>query len=121
MAAASVFCAPSLGGESFGVILLEAMAAGTPVIASAIEGYVGVARGDDGQAPAALFHPAGDAVELAAQLRRVIGDPALRESLNEAGARRCREYSMDRLATAYEMIYEAIQPQPKQRWRGGLS
>ncbi|HBX79469.1 MAG TPA: alpha-(1-2)-phosphatidylinositol mannosyltransferase, partial [Acidimicrobiaceae bacterium] len=56
MAAATVFCAPSLGGESFGVILLEAMAARTAVVASDISGYVGVA-GPLGAEPAAALLP----------------------------------------------------------------
>ena len=60
MAEASVFCAPSLGGESFGVILLEAMAAGTPVVASDIPGYAKVAcgAGPDGTVPDAARGPA---------------------------------------------------------------
>src|SRR5690606_24835168 len=59
--AADVFCAPSLRGESFGIVLLEAMAAGTPVIASHIPGYANVARPDRD----ALLVPPGDAAALA--------------------------------------------------------
>ena len=61
---ADVFCAPSLGGESFGVVLLEAMAAGVPVVASDLTGYRAVARsGVD-----ALLVPPGDAAALAEAL-----------------------------------------------------
>src|SRR4051812_23683359 len=69
LAAADVLCAPSLGGESFGMVLTEAFAAGTPVVASDIPGYRGVVdHGGDG-----LLVPAGGALGLAGALR----DPAL--------------------------------------------
>ena len=58
---ADVLCAPSLHGESFGVILLEGMAAGTPVVASDLVGYRNVARPDQD----ALLVPPGDPVALA--------------------------------------------------------
>ena len=61
---ASVFCAPSLHGESFGVVLVEAMAAGTPVVASALDGYRNVAT--DGVD--AVLVPPGDPDALAAAL-----------------------------------------------------
>ena len=60
-----MFCAPSLHGESFGVVLIEAMAAGTPVVASALDGYRNVAT--DG-VDAVLVEP-GDADALAAGAR----------------------------------------------------
>ena len=66
--AADVFCAPSLSGESFGVVLIEAMAASTAVVASDLPGYANVARaGRD-----ALLVPPGDAAALAAALRLVL-------------------------------------------------
>ena len=65
---ASVVCAPSLHGESFGVVLIEAMAAGTPVVASALDGYRNVAT--DG-VDALLVEP-GNAPALAAALERVL-------------------------------------------------
>ena len=70
---ATVFCAPSLHGESFGVVLIEAMAAGTPVVASGIDGYRNVAT--DG-VDALLVEP-GDAGALAAAISSVLGDTAL--------------------------------------------
>ncbi|MFZ4519870.1 MAG: glycosyltransferase family 4 protein, partial [Microthrixaceae bacterium] len=80
LAGATVFCAPSLGGESFGIILLEAMAAGTPVVASAIEGYakVATAPGPDGvspAAPAAVLVEPDDPSALGAALADLLGDP----------------------------------------------
>jgi len=100
--AATVLCAPSLHGESFGVVLLEGMAAGTPVVASAIEGYRNVARADRD----ALLVPPGDVGALQQALRRVLDDPALRERLVVEGRARAEEFSMARLAERYLELYE---------------
>jgi phosphatidylinositol alpha-mannosyltransferase len=80
--AADVLCAPSLRCESFGMVLVEAMAAGCPVVASALPGYAEAARG------AALLAPAGDARGLAGALRSAADDPALRARLVERGRAR---------------------------------
>ena len=100
--AAAVYCAPSLGGESFGVVLLEAMAAGTPVVASDIDGYRNVATEGD---HAILVRP-GDPDALAEALTRVLEDPAIREKLVEGSRRRAEEFSMTRLAERYEQLYQ---------------
>jgi phosphatidyl-myo-inositol alpha-mannosyltransferase len=98
---ATVFCAPSLRGESFGVVLLEAMAAGAPIVASAIEGYQNVARaGQD-----ALLVPPGDVAALRNALRRLLDDPALRARLVASGRDRAEEFSMRRLAERYLELY----------------
>ena len=102
--AADVFCAPSLGGESFGVVLLEAMAAGTAVVASELPGYANVARADKD----ALLVPPGDPAALAKALRLVLDDSSLRESLTTSGSARAAEFSMDRLATLYVGLYEQV-------------
>ncbi len=102
--AADVLCAPSLGGESFGVVLLEAMAAGTAVVASDLPGYRTVAR----HGREALLVPPGDHAALAEALASVLGDRALREQLVTEGARRAREYSMARLASRYLALYEDL-------------
>lgn len=101
---ADVFCAPSLGGESFGLVLLEAMAASTPIVASQIPGYARVAR--DG-AEAVLVAP-DDPVALAAGLDRVLRDRSLAASLVAAGEVRAREFAMDRLAEKYVELYERV-------------
>lgn len=101
---ASVFCAPSLHGESFGVVLIEAMAAGTPVVASSLDGYRNVAT--DGVD--ALLVPPGDPDAVAAALRRVLADPTLATRLVEAGNRRADEFAMSTLAARYAEIYHRI-------------
>lgn len=101
---ADVFCAPSLGGESFGVVLLEAMAADTAVVASGIDGYRNVAT--DGVD--AVLVPPGDATALAAALTRVLDDSDLRRRLVERGRQRCEEFSMRRLAELYAERYERL-------------
>lgn len=102
MRAASVFCAPSLHGESFGVVLLEAMAAGTPVVASDIDGYQNVATDD---VDALLVEP-GDPRALAAALARVMANPRLSQRLVEAGLERVEASSMRSLAEKYVAVYD---------------
>jgi phosphatidylinositol alpha-mannosyltransferase len=110
--AADIFCAPSLRGESFGVVLLEAMAAGAAIVASDLSGYRLVARPDqDG-----LLVPPGDAEALAAALNRVLADPALRSDLVATAAVRAEEFSMDQLADHYLRLYERVcTPAPQAR------
>ena len=101
---ADVLCAPSLRGESFGIVLLEAMAAGTVVVAGDIAGYRNVARpGRD-----ALLVPPGDADALAGAIDRVLSDGALSRRLVEAGLARAEDFSMGGLAERYLERYEQI-------------
>ena len=101
---ADVLCAPSLRGESFGIVLLEAMAAGTAVVAGDIAGYRNVARpGRD-----ALLVPPGDADALAGAIDRVLSDGALSRRLVEAGLARAEDFSMGGLAERYLERYERI-------------
>ena len=99
---AAVFCAPALRGESFGIVLLEAMAAGAPVVASNIDGYRNVAT--DGE-NAVLVEPA-NVKELASALARVIADPRLAEKLIAAGRVHAQQFTMDALADRYIEMYE---------------
>lgn len=98
----AVFCAPALRGESFGIVLLEAMAAGAPVVASNIDGYRNVAT--DGET-AILVEPA-NAKELAAALAKVIADPRLADRLVAAGRVHAQQFTMDALADRYIELYE---------------
>ena len=108
MAAADVFCAPSIGGESFGVILLEAMAAGAPVVAGDIDGYRGVAGPLDGRPRAAILSPPGASAALGDALRSVLDDPILASELRAEGRRRADRFSMSALADAYLELYSAV-------------
>ncbi|MEY2966838.1 MAG: phosphatidylinositol alpha-mannosyltransferase, partial [Actinomycetota bacterium] len=89
-------------GESFGVVLLEAMAAGTPVVASRIDGYLNVAT--DGE-NALLVEP-GDVRGLASALARALTDSRLAGRLTTNGLEHSRSFSMDALADRYIELYE---------------
>jgi phosphatidylinositol alpha-mannosyltransferase len=123
MRGAAVFCAPSLHGESFGVVLIEAMAACTTVVASALPGYKNVAtHGVD-----ALLCEPGDVQALTATLALALDDPALADRLRASAARRADDFSMESLARSYAAIYEdlalerrsrrAAQGEVVSRWR----
>lgn len=104
LAGAELFCAPSLGGESFGVVLLEAMAAGTPIVASDIAGYAKVARHD---VDALLVEP-GDPRALAAAIEATLGRGADVDRRVAAGRERVADFSMSALADLYEEKYERL-------------
>ncbi len=101
---ASVFCAPSLHGESFGVVLIEAMAAGTPVVASALDGYKNVAT--DGVD--SLLVPPGNVDALALALTRLLSDRTLAARLVARGSLRADDFAMSRLAAEYIGIYHRL-------------
>jgi phosphatidylinositol alpha-mannosyltransferase len=102
--ATDVFCAPSLGGESFGVVLIEAMAAGTTVVASSLDGYRNVAT--DGVD--SLLVPPGDSAALAGALELALSDRPLATRLREAGDIRAEQFAMSALADRYVGIYRAV-------------
>jgi phosphatidyl-myo-inositol alpha-mannosyltransferase len=109
-AACDLYLGPAIGGESFGVVLVEAMAAGLPVIASDIPGYDEVVRqGIDG-----LLVPPRDPAALAAAAGRVLGDPALAERLVAAGRDRAATYDwsvvVERLEDAYRRALQLGPP-----------
>ena len=106
LVAADVLAAPSLGGESFGMVLLEAMAARTVVVASDIDGYRAAAGGR------AVLAAPGDPIALADALSGVMGGglaggPGGRAAWLEAGAQRAGGWSMDDLAGRYEELYRS--------------
>jgi phosphatidylinositol alpha-mannosyltransferase len=96
-----VFAAPATGRESFGIVLLEAMAAGAPIVASDIHGYKGVVRrGREG-----LLVPPHEPKELAAAIARLLADPALRAQMSAAGRLRAEDFSWPRVAARVEEYY----------------
>jgi phosphatidylinositol alpha-mannosyltransferase len=101
---AQIFCAPNTGNESQGIILLEAMAAGCPVVASNIEGFAGViTHGTDGL----LVRPK-DADALAEALLELIDDPARRQTIAQQGRDRAQHFSWDRVAQRVLSYYERL-------------
>ena len=111
LARCTVFCAPSLRGESFGIVLLEAMAAGAPLVASNISGYNNVASND---VNALLVEP-GNPVELAKSIMRTCDEPGLRLTLVKGGYERAADFSMQRLAEQYLSIYRQLLSDEKSR------
>ena len=101
---ADLFCAPSLGGESFGVVLLEGMACGTPVVASDIPGYAKVASGGKDS----FLVPVGDSQALASAIEKILRNPDQAEKMSDRGIKRAEKFSMQRLAQTYLKSYEAI-------------
>jgi phosphatidylinositol alpha-mannosyltransferase len=102
LAGADVLCAPSLGGESFGMVLTEAFAAGTPVVASDIAGYRDVVEhGVNG-----LLVPRGDATALAEELRDLALDPGRRARLAAAARAAAPRYAWQRVAAEVLGAYE---------------
>jgi len=102
--AASAFCVPSLGGESFGLVLLEGMAAETPVVASDLFSYRAVAR--DGK-DATMF-ATGDADALAKALLVALEGGSRVLGRVESGYERATEFSMANLAAAYTSRYQRL-------------
>lgn len=101
---AHVFCSPSKGKESFGIVLLEAMASRLPVVASSIEGYSYLVR--DGQ-EGFLVKP-GDEEGLARALARLLKDEALRQEMGARGQERAREFGWPKVAQQVLALYESL-------------
>ncbi|MEU9832764.1 glycosyltransferase family 4 protein [Streptosporangium sp. NPDC048047] len=99
-----VFCAPNLGGESFGIVLTEAMSAGAAILASDIPAFRKVL--DDGEA-GALF-AVGDAASLAREAAALLDDPGRRAALSEEARRAVRKYDWSTVARDVLRVYETV-------------
>ena len=96
-----MYVSPATGGESFGIVLLEAMAAGTPIVCIDIHGYKGVVRrGREG-----LLVPPREPRELAVAIDRLLRDPALREQMGAAGRARAEEFCWPAVTAKVEDYY----------------
>src|SRR5215218_2698311 len=105
---ADLLCAPSLGGESFGMVLTEGFAAGTPVVASDIAGYRYVVRdGVDG-----VLVPRGDATALAETLLELWLAPERRAAMGEAAAVSAERYAWPKVAAQVVGVYEDVRGIP---------
>ena len=99
-----LYVAPNTGGESFGIILVEAMSAGAPVLASDLDAFAQVL---DGGAAGELF-PNEDADALAAAAIRLLGDPERRAELRERGSRHVRRFDWSTVGADILAVYETV-------------
>ncbi len=101
---ADVFCVPATGHESQGIILIEAMATGRPIVATSIEGYATVVRnGEEG-----LLVPPKDSKSLAEALIKLLTDEPLRRTMGAKGLLRAREFSWDEIAVRIADYYREV-------------
>ena len=101
---ADLYIGPATGGESFGIVLAEAMAAGLPIVASDIPGYRDVAR----NGVEAVLVPPGDPGALVAAVRKVLDDPQLARSLGERGTTRARDFAWDTVTDRIVQVYREV-------------
>lgn len=120
-ASCDVFCSPATGDESFGIVLLEAMASGRPIVATSIDGFRAVvSHGREG-----LLVERKSRRQLAYALQTLIANPALREAMGEAGRSKAQQYDWERIIDQVEDVYQhaidAAMPAPAKRLEPSLS
>ena len=114
---AHVYCSPATGNESFGIVLLEAMAAGAPVVATGIAGYASVIRhGHDG-----LLVPPKDEDALAAAIETLVRDPSLRARLSANGVRTADAFRWERVAAKVMDFYAEFAPRRAENRRASAA
>jgi phosphatidylinositol alpha-mannosyltransferase len=103
-----VYCAPNTGGESFGIVLIEALAAGAPIVASDLDAFRRVLdEGDAGE-----LVPPEDPVALAATLGALLDDPVRRRAMAARGSALVRRYDWPAIAGAIVGVYEMVVGEP---------
>ena len=116
LASVDLLAMPNTGGESFGVVLAEGMAAGAPVVASDIEAFRRVL----GEPPAGVVVPSGDVDAWSAALGALLDDPARRDALRAAGSARVATFDWSVVAAAVLRVYEvAVAADPRRVVPGG--
>ena len=103
-----LYVAPNTGGESFGIILVEALSAGAPVVASDLLAFADVLDGER-QRHGVLF-PAGDHRGLAGRVVQLWRDPAQRSALARGGPRRAAHFDWSRVGPRIEAVYDSVRP-----------
>ena len=104
LAKSTLLCAPALGGEALGLVLVEAMTAGLPVVASDIDGYRIAAR----RGRAALLAPPGDAIALAQAIEQALANPLLRGQLSAAGRAAARRFDAAIVGDEHIRVYNRL-------------
>lgn len=104
---ADIYVAPNLGGESFGIVLVEAMAAGAAVVASDLEAFAAVCDAESEQPAGRLFRT-GDPLDLAQALQELIRNPSQRVALALAGTRRAQRYDWSTVTESILRVYETV-------------
>jgi phosphatidylinositol alpha-mannosyltransferase len=115
-ASCDVYCSPALGGESFGIVLIEAMASGRPVVASDIPGYREVVKNGENGLLVDPHDPSG----LAAVLVRLLRDPTLRRTLAARGLESVSDYSWVRVSERIEALYREMRARTGERGRSEI-
>ncbi|MBM3942203.1 MAG: glycosyltransferase family 4 protein [SAR202 cluster bacterium] len=118
-ATADIFCSPATGSESFGIVLLEAMAAGKPIVASSIEGYSGIiTHGKQG-----LLCPPKDPVALTEAIAHLVQRPDFARKLGDTGRQMAQRYRWQVVARQVEDYYyqclDSIRPRSRKNGRPG--
>jgi len=111
-----IFCAPSIGFESFGLILLEAMAAGKPIVTCDIPGYRTVMA----DVQEGLMVPPEDEEALAQALIRLLREPAARQVMGQRGRAKAQAYAWERVSEQVLIYYQELMAQRGLGWRAAI-